>query len=412
MPLVKDKDAIVKRSLDTVKIQQHGLSSVYYHPNSRGGPLVTLRSALWAEHLHAVVAIFTQYQIPTPSSLHKKFYCSYGLDEKAQNAEVVTHSQSSRAHDYTVRGSDTMLYCPDAGWSPGKLIYISTEPEFNRSSMSFYLSVEVPEEAVSGKPSKLLICLKDQYTPRLLGPKLKKYDSIGIEAFIGWMELSRVLKVDHVALYNHSLTNALDAAIRMYQQEGFLSIHQVPGNSQLPNEKPSRYTGVWDCAIRYSKQYEYMMNVDTDEMIMPSNHNDLDSFLDQLEDRKIYTFRNTIFFTPDKDISEINPELLLNVLYGHVANYDPKYIVKLPSMCKYLNPHRCKLFEGGSQQMDIPPNIAKSHHFKNRDRARQKNLSTPRGNSANFIAANQHVAELWVSSFQTSVAKLSHKEDE
>ena len=236
----------------------------------------------------------------------------------------------------------------------------------------------------------------------LLG--LGKYPSITPNAFLAWAELARYMGVSHIVLYNHSLGASLQTILDEYVKEGFFTVHQVPGHPELPFEKPSRYTGPWDCMLRYGNAYNFMMNIDTDEMIVPQNKNH--SLIDMLSSfEKMdggYCFQNSVFFLPERVVS-ITPSVLLKTIRGKDISFNPKCIWKLPSKCTWLGPHRCKSFTK-KEVWRISTEVAKSHHFKQCTTARQKFACSRKFAVMNNFLTNRNI-EIWEDAFSSRAQK-------
>ncbi|XP_076435395.1 uncharacterized protein LOC143275290 [Babylonia areolata] len=140
-----------------------------------------------------------------------------------------------------------------------------------------YLTVHQP----ALKPGGLAICAKIAYGVNLNPNKL-----------VEWFETQRILGVDRIQLFDLNNTEMVLRILRHYEDTGLLDLlpYALPGRPwgrSLLNKKGTyaRFGDdeelvLWDCRLRLAG-YDYVMDVDTDEVIMPRNFKTLKPFFKQ-----------------------------------------------------------------------------------------------------------------------------------
>ncbi|KAL8574491.1 hypothetical protein ACOMHN_060161 [Nucella lapillus] len=189
--------------------------------------------------------------------------------------------------------SDDIPFSPNDVFSVGRVYrcWFPFEPEqFQRGRVTLspttsscprrreeYLRVHHPVKKTGG----LAICAKISYGFRLDPEKL-----------LEWFEIQRLLGVDKIQLFDFSNTEIVYKIFQHYQNTGLLDLllYKLPGRPwgrSLLNKGVdfARFghdeeLSLWDCRLRLAG-YDYVMDVDTDEVIMPRQFMTLKPFLMQ-----------------------------------------------------------------------------------------------------------------------------------
>ena len=238
--------------------------------------------------------------------------------------------------------------------------------------------VEIPQRPVKSESDankySLLICLKVLYVP-------DKFPDINVLQFIEWVELNRILGVDHISVYIQNTTAEMERVLTQYARTGYIDLRSkqvTPGDK--PSTKPVRHFGLNDCLYR-NIHYDRIIMIDSDEFIVPQNHSSISAMIKDLDvnSQKSYTslqFRNTVFFTdlPGKEVTE-NMLLTQKALY-HVEPEGmarQKYIVD-PKSCLFAGTHFCTVNRKKHHILQINTTVGSSQHYKACKSSRQEHL--------------------------------------
>ena len=279
----------------------------------------------------------------------------------------------------------------------GLASYVSLEANETRlyEKDAFKIPVEIPPRPK--EMGEFLICIKEAY--ELHGSTM---DPVEVTQLIEWVELNKLLGVDHIVVYNHSITSKIGDVFRYYQDQGYMDIMQA---GKLPSEKhpikPARAVGINDCLYRNMYSYRQIINIDMDEIIASPNATSYHELLDYLSSNSrysrnhtIYLFHNQRYFLdapqPSRDDHVAASRDFLMTQYA-VMHVRPESIGKrakvivAPSLCLMLSPHACLRRVSGSFVMRVKPNLAVSYHYKSCRKSRRVNR--PKNCSREFSTA-------------------------
>ncbi|KAK7107040.1 hypothetical protein V1264_015025 [Littorina saxatilis] len=122
----------------------------------------------------------------------------------------------------------------------------------------------------------------DTKTLKVLQPQPRKYNFLicfsplhrnfgDVTQVVANLELAQALGADHAVVYNTSITRQLDSVLRHYVNKGFL---EVLGWREVP--EPVHYKAqmgaINDCLLRNRQRSDFIVFMDTDEMIVPRVH--------------------------------------------------------------------------------------------------------------------------------------------
>ncbi|CAL1548969.1 unnamed protein product, partial [Lymnaea stagnalis] len=213
------------------------------------------------------------------------------------------------------------------------------------------------------------------------------------------IEMNRVLGSQHFFVYNHSVSNTTDAVLRHYQRLGLLTVLQWP----LPPSDiwyHGQVLAINDCIHRNKFVSRFVAVQDTDELIIPNNHNTFTEVIEaaDLEAKMIkttpgnnfkkhvgtYVFESALHFAiPDlsawrvasREFSVLQQEEDLMFKYCitpflHLQrldriltfNYRTKAIVR-PELVKYAGIHFTHQHKDHATTLVVSKDLAILHHY-------------------------------------------------
>ena len=232
---------------------------------------------------------------------------------------------------------------------------------------------------VPNKPKKkrdLLICVKAIYTPHE-----KNYEAIDPVRLVEWVEMNRVLGVEHFTVYIHSLTgDQIHDVLYYYWEKGIMDVNSMAPIDGDDYVQP-RGLSVTDCL--YSNMYSYhrMVNIDTDEIIIPKHFLTLPELITDLlhkahhpEKVSDMSFKSKVFYLEGIQSRSIyNKTLMLPYGNTYIPDYKrPKDILSL-DRCVKVNSHQCQASVPGSTRIKVLLKDGASYHFKRCATARVQN---------------------------------------
>ena len=237
--------------------------------------------------------------------------------------------------------------------------------------------IEIPEKQPARKNDKhrLLVCLKPIFIPETI-----KYEDIDYRFFIEWVELNRILGVDHISVYILTTSKKMEKVLTYYANTGFLDLRskqQEPGIEGLV--RPRDHFGITDCLYRNFHAYDYLLMIDSDEFIIPQMEQDLDKMIKnlQLTHAKEFgelSFKNTVYFTDLPNNMGNKSDLITINALNHVKPelyYRKKYLVS-PKHCLLANTHLCSgRVPNGVGQLNVETSVGRSQHYKHCSSVRQ-----------------------------------------
>ena len=305
------------------------------------------------------------------STQQDTLYCGIKTAKKEVLFEGHLHKMTPSHHGTCA----SALWCP----LPETVTHLPTtiQVKLNKTGNSIAtVPIQIPEKPPARKTAKyrLLVCLKCLYLPK------EHYENLSIDFFIEWVELNRILGVDHISVYIQNTTRNMEKILTYYAATGFLDLRskqQEPGRPMY--EKPRRHFGLNDCLYRNFHAYDRLVMIDSDELIVPHMEQDLDEMIRNIEKNigkktAALSFRNTVYFTdlPDNMVNKSNLVTIdaLNHLKPE-AFARKKYLVD-PKQCLLAFTHYCrKGVPNGYWKMTVNESVAKSQHYKHCSTARQ-----------------------------------------
>ena len=252
----------------------------------------------------------------------------------------------------------------------------------NTSKKALTIPVETPVKAASipYRKDSMLICLKELYLP-----SYEMYPNINIINFIEWVELNRILGVDHISVYIQNTTSEMESVLIYYSNTGFLDLQSKqaePGQDQINLKTPRRNLGIVDCLYRNIHAYDWVLMIDSDEYLMPKKEMSLKELVASVtskrhKDVSYITFSNTVFFTDLVERIKDETELLTQQSLKHRKPEKLQRIKYMtnPRHCLLPFTHTCHVFnptatKGGHRVM-LQPSVAQNNHYKECKTSRQ-----------------------------------------
>ena len=263
------------------------------------------------------------------------------------------------SENVTIR--DFIFWCPLStnGIAPTKVSIMV------KKKTLFTLPVTQPPRP--DKVGKLLLCLKSIYIPYE-----ENYKPLDIEVFIEWVEMNRILGVEHITVYLHSLAEDMHEVLYYYYNIGYFDFVSL-GPIDWDNYIQPRAIGVNDCMYWNMHSYRYIINIDPDEIIVLKHFPTLIEFLDDFsmkyKDRRVSVimFQPKVFYMENYDNKSLKLRFMKHERYSIIGNY--KIIVNVNG-CLKVSSHRCKVHANGFEEVKISPDDGASYHFKTCETAR------------------------------------------
>ncbi|KAK9883000.1 hypothetical protein WA026_001212 [Henosepilachna vigintioctopunctata] len=198
-----------------------------------------------------------------------------------------------------------------------------------------------------------------------------------------FIELNRILGVEHFTFYNHTMGPQVDCLLRDYIAEGLVTL--LPWQLDMVSQKEIRTEGLFaalnDCLYRSMYKYSHLLLIDLDEFIIPRNNDTLPQLIDYLNRRMgarttgSYSFQNAFFYlqwSDDETVYEANDLISPNLVTLrktrrrsklHPHKQRSKYICR-PELVVEAGNHFVWEFLPGHGTTNSPPDAAILHHYR------------------------------------------------
>lgn len=172
---------------------------------------------------------------------------------------------------------------------------------------------------LNGQNDKIAICVKPFH-----------YDYNKLDNLIEFIELNKLLGIDHFLFYNHTIGPKVDCLLNQYIKQTDLVTVLSWQNLDMKSQEEIRTEGIFaslnDCVYRTMYRFKYVAMIDLDEFIVPHLDGNLKLLLNRLvnysvsKDHKAgaFSFKNAFFYLQWPD----DPEYLklANANPGRQAN--------------------------------------------------------------------------------------------
>ena len=173
---------------------------------------------------------------------------------------------------------------------PPESVSVMTDPGGNATNKLKVLNLDADKENVK---NSFAVCVKPLH-----------FDYNNVNQIIEFIELNRIIGVEHFTLYNHTIGRDVDCILKKYIDENLVSIH--PWKLNIQSQKEIRTEGLFaalnDCLYRYMYKYKYILMIDLDEYIVPHSNSTLPDLMKFLrakaDERKVgaISFQNSFFY--------------------------------------------------------------------------------------------------------------------
>ncbi|XP_049869352.1 uncharacterized protein LOC126369102 [Pectinophora gossypiella] len=192
-----------------------------------------------------------------------------------------------------------------------------------------------------------------------------------VDWMIEWIELNRLLGVSHFYMYNDSVSDQMECLLRYYARQGLITV--LPWNMPISHDD-IRTTGqnaaFNDCLYRSKSTAGWLLIIDTDEVVMPRQEDNLTALLNSLNknysapDIRIgaFMFRNVYFYLGLQDDPESPVPLLTSRKTRRMLKPTP-----LPERAKYIvRPGNHLIWRNvtGAAIVHVPEEDALLHHYR------------------------------------------------
>ncbi|XP_054714319.1 uncharacterized protein LOC129223960 [Uloborus diversus] len=217
------------------------------------------------------------------------------------------------------------------------------------------------------KPEGVAVCIKPLH-----------YEYNKVKNLVEFIELNRILGVNHFVLYNHTVGAEVGCILKKYEVEGIVTV--LPWQLDIVSQKEIRTEGLFaalnDCLYRTMYRFRYVLMIDLDEYIIPHKNSTLTVMLNHLSKKNpdrtgAYSFQNAFFYLqwPNDTSSAGLPYKLLTLQKTirkskfHAHKQRSKCIV-LPERVVEMGNHFVWEFIAGKTMMNIPPDMGFLHHYR------------------------------------------------
>jgi hypothetical protein len=208
-----------------------------------------------------------------------------------------------------------------------------------------------------------------------------------IRYLVEWVEMHKLLGIDVIYIYNSSLTLTpeVEQFFNFYKEEGTMfmkdyisPLHNKINKSDIETEfiysVYSDPAALNDCFFEHMNMYEYMIVVDTDEIIIPVKHDDYFALFDELflngTSKSYYGKASSIYNTWAFFLDDFNSMDSISKVTSY-RKYAPVPLARGKSFtstkyCSYAGQHACAIESSIHREVKTPYDLVKTHHFRNK----------------------------------------------
>nr|XP_053639210.1 uncharacterized protein LOC128693520 [Cherax quadricarinatus] len=305
----------------------------------------------------------------TQTKKSDRVWCKYWYSNSS--TLIVNGAIKIIRENWNLKFSACFIACPLIIYKNGKQpipppesVSIMADPGGNATNKLRVMNLDVNKEQVK---NSFAVCVKPLH-----------FDYNNVNQMIEFLELNKILGVEHFTLYNHTIGKDVDCILRQYVEQGLVNI--LPWKLDIKSQKEIRTEGLFaalnDCLYRYMYQYKYILMVDLDEYIVPHANTSLPQLLRYLhtkaDGRKIgaISFQNSFFYLqwPDDPSSASLPPLVTLRKTRRRQRFHPhkqrsKYIAVTPYVVEAGN-HFVWEFLPGKGTLNVPNEVAFLHHYR------------------------------------------------
>nr|XP_045601095.1 uncharacterized protein LOC123759891 [Procambarus clarkii] len=305
----------------------------------------------------------------TQTKKSDRVWCKYWYSNSS--TLIVNGAIKIIRENWNLKFSACFIACPLIIYKNGKQpipppesVSIMADPGGNATNKLRVMNLDVNKEEVK---NSFAVCIKPLH-----------FDYNNVNQMIEFLELNKILGVEHFTLYNHTIGKDVDCILRQYVEQGLVNI--LPWKLDIKSQKEIRTEGLFaalnDCLYRYMYQYRYILMIDLDEYVVPHANTSLPQLLRYLhtkaDARKIgaISFQNSFFYLqwPDDPSSASLPPLVTLRKTRRRQRFHPhkqrsKYIAVTPYVVEAGN-HFVWEFLPGKGTLNVPNEVAFLHHYR------------------------------------------------
>ncbi|KAK7078450.1 hypothetical protein SK128_012488 [Halocaridina rubra] len=231
----------------------------------------------------------------TQTKKSDRVWCKYWYSNSS--TLIVNGAIKIIRENWNLKYSACFIACPLTIYKNGKQpipppesVSVMADPGGNATNKLKVMNLDVNKDEVK---NSFAVCVKPLH-----------FDYNNINQMIEFIELNKILGVEHFTLYNHTIGRDVDCILRRYAELGLINI--LPWKLDIKSQKEIRTEGLFaalnDCLYRYMYQYKYILMIDLDEYIVPHTNSSLPELLRYLhtkaDAKKIgaISFQNSFFY--------------------------------------------------------------------------------------------------------------------
>ncbi|CAG9773807.1 unnamed protein product [Ceutorhynchus assimilis] len=198
-----------------------------------------------------------------------------------------------------------------------------------------------------------------------------------------FIELNKLMGVDHFTFYNHTIGPQVGCILDDYRQRGLVTL--LPWKLKMISQKEIRTEGLFaalnDCLYRSMYKFSHTLLIDLDEYIIPNYNETLPQLIDYLNHRLntrstgSFSFQNAFFYLQWDDDAQVNSfkdSLATNLVTLkktrrktklHPHKQRSKYICR-PELVVEAGNHFVWEFIPGHGTLNVPADAAILHHYR------------------------------------------------
>ncbi|XP_045123799.1 uncharacterized protein LOC123511821 isoform X2 [Portunus trituberculatus] len=305
----------------------------------------------------------------TQTKKSDRVWCKYWYSNSS--TLIVNGAIKIIRENWNLKFSACFIACPLTIYRNGKQpipppesVSLMADPGGNATNKLRVLNLDVAKEEVR---DTFAVCVKPLH-----------FDYNNVNQMIEFIELNRILGVEHFTLYNHTVGPGVDCVLRHYVSEGVVTI--LPWKLDIKSQKEIRTEGLFaalnDCLYRLMYRHRYVLMIDLDEYIVPHANLTLPHLLHYLHTKAdankvgAVSFQNSFFYLqwPDDPNSASLPPLVTLRKTRRRQRFHPhkqrsKYIAVTPNVVEAGN-HFVWEFLAGRGTLNVPNEVAFLHHYR------------------------------------------------
>ncbi|UYV79705.1 hypothetical protein LAZ67_18000360 [Cordylochernes scorpioides] len=296
--------------------------------------------------------------------LADKVMCQFWYPSGGHSPVAVFATNRLIRENWNLRYSAYFLLCPFPSdiWQAPE--YVSVIKPGDRSTSNKIL-IHKPRKSFFSGPKGIAVCVKPLH-----------YNYNKVVNMAEFIELNRILGVNHFFFYNHTIGPQVSCILRWYMDQGLVTL--LPWHLNIASQREIRTEGLFaalnDCLYRTMYRYQFVLMIDLDEYIIPHRNDSLPIMLDQLLRKNpsrtgAFSFQNSFFYLQWPDDSASLPYPLVTLAKTrrkakfHAHKQRSKCIV-LPERVVEMGNHFVWEFAAGKAMANVAPDLGFLHHYR------------------------------------------------